>query len=68
MSYFPESTNCKNKITLSLSKYAATSDLKSLRTFRSLSLGSFCLRSFVSLKATVDRLDVDKLGPVPVDF
>ena len=64
MSYFPEPTHCKNKVELSLSKYATTSDLKSLRSLRSLSLGSFCLRSFVNLKTTADRLDVDKLKNV----
>ena len=64
MSYFPEPTHCKNKVELSLFKYATTFDLKSLRSLRSLSLWSFCLRSFVNLKTTADRLDLDKLKNV----
>ena len=64
MSYFPEPTHCKNKVELSLFKYATTFDLKSLWSLRSLSLGSFCFRSFVNLKTTADRLDLDKLKNV----
>ena len=37
MSYFSEPAHCKNKVELSFSKYATTSDSKSLRSLRSYS-------------------------------
>ena len=78
ISYFSEPAHCKNKIELSFSKYATTADWKSLRSLRSYSyLKNDCwqirkLKNVPSglnnLKTKVDKLDVYKSAPVPVDL
>ena len=48
-----------------LSSYATKTDLKNVTH---VDASSFALKSnFVSLKTEVDKLDIDKLEPVPVD-
>ena len=67
--YFPKShepflgdTNIK----ISLSNYATKTDLKNVTH---VDVSSFALKSNLgSSKTEVDKLDIDKLAPVPVDL
>ena len=57
-----EETNVK----VDLSKYATKTDLKNVIH---VDVSSFVLKSnLASLKTEVDKLDIDKLAPVPVDL
>ena len=47
-----------------LSNYATTSDIKNITHITSFTLKT----NWASLKAEVDKLDIDKLVPVPVDL
>ena len=54
------------KVELDLSSYAAKTDLKNVAH---VDVSSFALKSnLASLKDAVDKLDIDKLAPVPVDL
>ena len=54
------------KVKVDLSNYATKTDLKSVTH---VDTWSFALKTnFVSLKTEVDKLDIDKLAPVPVDL
>ena len=57
---FPGSINVK----VDLSNYASKTDLKNVTQIHT---SSFALKTnLASLKAEVDKLDIDKLAPVPV--
>ena len=53
-------------VKVDLSKYATKTDIKSILH---IDTSSFALKSdLASLKTEVDKLDIDKLVPVPVDL
>ena len=53
-------------VKIDLSNYAAKADIKNISD---LNTSSYALKSnFASLKTEVDKLDIDKLLPVPVDL
>ena len=53
-------------VKVDLSNYATNTDLKNASH---VDVSSFALKSnFASLKTKVDKVDIDKLGPVPVDL
>ena len=53
-------------VKVDLSNYATKTDLKNVSH---VDVSSFALKSnFASLKTKVDKVDIDKLGPVPVDL
>ena len=53
-------------VKVDLSNYATKTDLKNESH---VDVSSFALKSnYISLKTEVDKLDIDKLGPVPVDL
>ena len=61
-SHFGESI----KVTIDLSNYATKTDLKNVTHVDTL---SFALKiKLASLKTAVDKLDIEKLAPVPVDL
>ena len=61
-SHFGESI----KVTIDLSNYATKTDLKNVTHVDTL---SFALKAkLASLKTAVDKLDIEKLAPVPVDL
>ena len=61
-SHFGESI----KVTIDLSNYATKTDLKNVTHVDTL---SFALKTkLASLKTAVDKLDIEKLAPVPVDL
>ena len=67
--YFPRpfrSFGGKIKVKVDLSNYATKTDLQNVRD---VGTASFALKTnLASLKAEVDKLDIDKLAPVPVDL
>ena len=53
-------------VRVDLSNYATKTDIKNISHFDT---SSFALKSHLaSLKAVIDKLDIDKLVPVPVDL
>ena len=51
---------------INLSNYATKADIKNMKH---VDISSFALETnLASLKTEVDKLDIDKLGPVPVDL
>ena len=67
--YFPkpyEPFKGDNKVRVDLSNYATKTDIKNISH---VDTSSFALKpNLASLKTEVNKLDFDKLGPVPVDF
>ena len=67
--YFPkpyESFRRDINVKVDLSNYATKPDLNNVTH---VDVSSFALKSnFASLKTEVDKLDIDKLAPVPVDL
>ena len=67
--YFPkpyEAFGGHIKVKVDLSNYAIKADIKSISHVDTL---SFALkRNIANLKTAVDKLDIDKLEPVPVDL
>ena len=67
--YFPKSYEPFGgdiNVKINLSKYSLKTDLKN---GRHVNASSFALKSnLASLKTKVDKLDIDKLAPVPVDL
>ena len=54
------------KIKIDLSNYATKTDIKSISH---VDISSFALKTnLANLKSEVDKLDIDKLVPVPVDL
>ena len=66
--YFPKSFRSFGKninVKVDLSNYATKTDIKNISH---VDTSSFALKSnLASLKTEVDKLDIDKLVPVPVD-
>ena len=55
-----------NKVKLGLSNYATKTDIKNISH---VDTSSFALKTnLANLKTEVDKLDIDKLVPVPVDL
>ena len=52
-------------VKVGLSNYAAKADIKNVTH---VDTSTFALKNLASLKTEVDRLDIDKLVPVPVDM
>ena len=67
--YFPESFRNSTgniKVKVDLSNYATKNDLKNVTH---VDTSSFALKTnLANLKTEVDKLDIDKLVPVPVDL
>ena len=67
--YFPKSFRSFGRninVKVDLSNYATKTDLKNVTH---VDTSSFALKTnLANLKTEVDKLDVDKLAPVPVDF
>ena len=68
--YFPKPFNShfgdSIKVKIDLSNYATKADIKNISH---VDTSSFALKTnLASLKTEVDKLDIDKLGPVPVDL
>ena len=68
--YFPKPFNShfgdSIKVNIDLSNYATKTDLKNVTH---VDTSSFALKTnLASLKTEVDKLDIDKLAPVPVDL
>ena len=68
--YFPKPFNShfgdRLKVNIDLSNYAAKTDLKNVTQ---VDTSSFSLKTnLANLKTEVDKLDIDKLAPVPVDL
>ena len=67
--YFPRpfrSFGGKIKVKVDLSNYATKTDLQNVTD---VDTSSFALKTnLVSLKTEVDKLDIEKLAPVPVDL
>ena len=68
--YFPKPFNShfgdSIKVNIDLSNYATKTDLKNVTH---VDTSSFALKTnLVSLKTEVDKLDIDKLAPVSVDY
>ena len=68
--YFPKPFNShfgeSIKVKIDLSNYATKTDLKNVTHVDTL---SFALKTkLASLKTAVDKLDIEKLAPVPVDL
>ena len=68
--YFPKSFNLdfgdSIKVKLDLSNYARKTDIKKISHVDTL---SFALKTnLTDLKTEVDKLDIDKLKPVPTDL
>ena len=67
--YFPkpyERFSAVINVKADLSNYATKADLKNATGINKSKLASKC--DLVSLKAEVDKLDIDKLIPIPVDL
>ena len=67
--YFPkpyERFGAVINVKVDLSNYATKADLKNATGINKSKLASKC--DLVSLKAEVDKLDIDKLIPIPVDL
>ena len=68
--YFPELFNShfgdSIKVKIDLSNYATKTDIKNISH---VDTSSFALKTnLASLKTEVDKLDIEKLAPVPVDL
>ena len=67
--YFPEPFELFGgdiNVRVSLSNYTTKADIKNILYFDT---SSFVLKSnLASLKTEVDKLDIDKLAPVPIDL
>ena len=68
--YFPKPFNShfgdSIKVKIDLSNYATKTDLKNVTH---VDTSSFALKTnLASLKTEVDKLDIDKLAPIPVDL
>ena len=68
--YFPKLFNSHFgdiiKVKIDLSNYAAKADIKNISH---VDASSFALKTnLANLKTEVDKLDIDKLAPVPVDL
>ena len=66
--YFPklQSHNENIKITVDLSNYAAKADIKNITH---VDTSNFALKTnLANLKTEVDKLDIDKLVPIPADL
>ena len=68
--YFPKPFNSyfgdSIKVKIDLSSYVRKADIKNISDIYT---SSFALKTnLTSLKTDVDKLDIDKLVPVPVDF
>ena len=68
--YFPKPFNskfgCSIKVKIDLSNYATKTDIKNVSQ---VDTSSFALKTnLANLKTEVDKLDIDKLAPVPVDL
>ena len=68
--YFPKSFNShfgdSIKVKIDLSNYATKADIKNISH---VDTSSFALKTnLATLKTEVDKLDIDKLAPVPVDL
>ena len=68
--YFPKPFNShfgdSIKVKIDLSNYATKTDLKNVTH---VDTSSFALKAnLANLKTEVDKLDIDKLAPVPVDL
>ena len=68
--YFPKPFNShfgdSIKVKIDLSNYATKTDIKNISH---VDTSSFALKTnLASLKTEVDKLDIDKLAPVPVDL
>ena len=67
--YFPEPFELFGgdiNVRVSLSNYTTKADIKNILYFDT---SSFVLKSnLASLKTEVDKLDIDKLAPVPIDI
>ena len=64
--YEPFSGDINVKVKVDLSNYATKTDFKNISH---VDVSSFALKSnLASLKTEVDKIDIDKLAPVPVDL
>ena len=68
--YFPKPINSRFgdsiSVKIDLSNYATNTDIKNISP---VDTPSFALKaSLTKLKTEVNKLDIDKLAPVPVDF
>ena len=67
--YFPKPFNShfgdSIKVKIDLSNYATKTDIKNISH---VDTSSFPLKNLASLKTEVDKLDINKLAPVPVDL
>ena len=64
--YFPKPFGGDINVKVDLSNYAAKADIKNISHFDT---SSFALKTnLANLKSEVDKLDIDKLVPVPVDL
>ena len=67
--YFPKpfrSFGENIKVKVDLSNYATKADIKNITR---VDTSNFALKtSLANLKAEIDKLDIDKLAPVPVDL
>ena len=66
LSYYPQNFGGNIKVKVDLSNYATKTDLKNVTH---VDTSSFVLKTNLAiLKTKVDKLDIDKLAPVPVDL
>ena len=64
--YFPEPSGADINVTVDLSNYATKADLKNVTL---VDTSSFALKTnLANLKTEIDKLDIDKLVPIPVDL
>ena len=64
--YFPKPFGRDMNVKVDLSNYATKTDLKNVSH---VDVSSFALKlNFPSLKTEVDKLDIDKLVPIPVNL
>ena len=68
--YFPKTFNSRFgdsiNVKIDLSNYATKADIKNISHVHT---SSFALKTnFASLKTEVDKLDIEKLVPIPVDL
>ena len=66
LSYYPQNFGGNIKVKVDLSNYATKTDIKNVTH---VDTSSFVLKKNLAiLKTKVDKLDIDKLAPVPVDL
>ena len=66
--YFPKPSNHKEniKVEIDLSNYATKADIKNITH---VDTSNFALKTnLANLKTEVDKLDIDKLAPIPADL